>query len=194
MQITVDGIRLVADEFETYPSRAQSAIVRALDRAGTAGRTVVARGIASDTGLKVGEVTASLRYRKPSKNDPVMEIAAGFRRLPLMSFGVRGPRPSRGRGTGVRVRGDVAGDIVVRHNRQWLPVADRLSSMFLATMPNGKESVFLRAGRRRLPIRKVMGPSIGRVFARYRRAGQARAEEAFTATLTHELERLQARG
>ena len=195
MEITVEGIRLVADEFETYPSRAQSAIVRALNRGGTAGRTFVSRGIASDTGLKVGEVTKSLRYRQASRNDPVMTIAAGFRRLPLMSFGAKGPKPSRGRGNGVRVRSQLGGgDIAVRDGGRWQPVGDRLSSMFIATMPNGKESVFLRAGSRRLPIRKVMGPSIGRVFAKYRSAGQARAEEAFATTLDHELGRLAARG
>jgi hypothetical protein len=189
MQITVDGIRLTADEFETYPSRAQSAVVRALNRGGTAGRTFVSRAIASDTGLKVGVVTKSLRVRQASKNDPVMSVAAGFKRLALMDFGARGPRPSRGRGAGVRVRAGLT-DIVVRRDRRWEPVAHRLSSMFIATMPNGKESVFLRAGRSRKPILKVMGPSIGRVFAKYRRAGQARAEEAFRTTLNHELESL----
>lgn len=182
MEVTVEGVRLVADEFEGYPRRAQSAIVRALNRGGDAGRTFMARAIAKDVGMKVGDVTKALRHRKASANDPAVEIAAGFKRIPLMAFGAKGPYPSLGRGRGVSYRMGTGNP------------RSRVASAFIVKLRSGHEGVFIRKTRKRLPIVQLFGPSLGKVFGKYRPDGQARAVEAFTITLDHELDRLQARG
>jgi hypothetical protein len=175
--IEVQGVNLVADEFERYPRRAQRAIVRALDRGGSAADTLMSRAVARDTGLKVGDVKASFKRRKPSLNDPVFSLAAGFQRIPLMKFGARGPMPSRGRGKGVSYR------MGAGNSRNRLPHA------FIAQMRSGHTGVFARVGKARLGIRELRGPSLGRVFAKYRPEAQARGLEVFGATLDHELER-----
>lgn len=176
--VTIEGIRLVAEEFEGYPRRAQSAVVRALNRGMTAGRTVMSRAIAKDMGLKVGDTNKALRYRPATVNTPVTRLAAGFGRIPLMAFGARGTVPSRGRGRGVTYRMG-AGN-----------ARTRLANAFIARMRSGHEGVFMRKGKARLPIVELRGPSVGHVFAKFRPTALARAEEVFRTTLDHELTRL----
>lgn len=175
--VTIEGIRLVADEFEGYPRRAQSAIVRALNRGMTAGRTVMSRAIAKDMGIKVADANKRLRYRMASANTPQSRLAAGFERIPLMAFGAR-QTGSRGRGRGVTYRMG-AGN-----------ARTRLAQAFIAKMKSGHPGVFMRAGRARLPIVQLHGPSVGHVFAKFRPTALARAEEVFRTTLDHELSRL----
>lgn len=176
--VTIDGIRLAAEEFEGYPRRAQSAVVRALNRGMTAGRTVMSRAMAKDMGLKVSDANKALRYRQATVNTPVTRLAAGFGRIPLMAFNARGPVPSRGKGRGVSYRMG-AGN-----------ARTRLQSAFIARMRSGHEGVFMRKGRGRLPIVELRGPSPGQVFAKFRATALERAEEVFRSTLDHELSRL----
>lgn len=176
--VTIEGIRLVADEFETYPRRAQSAIVRALNRGMTAGRTAMQRAIAKDMGIKAADANKRLRQRMASANTPQSRLSAGFERVPLMAFNARGPVPSRGRGKGVSYRMG-AGN-----------ARTRLQSAFIAKMKSGHPGVFIRKGRGRLPVVQLHGPSVGHVFAKFRPTALARAEEVFRSTLDHELSRL----
>lgn len=61
---------------------------------------------------------------------------------------------------------------------------------FIATMPTGHEGVFKRAGSKRLPIRELFGPSVGRVFDLHRGEIMARGEEVTTAELDRLLDRI----
>lgn len=178
--IDVQGINLVADEFEGYPRRAQSAVVRALNRGISAGNTLMSRAVAKDAGLKVSDVKASFRQRNASALDPKARLAAGFERIPLMKFGAKGPMPSRGKGRGVSYRLGAGSK------------RNRIEDAFVATMRSGHQGVFKRVGKARLGIRELFGPSLGQVFAKYRAEGLARSLEVFETTLNHELERLKA--
>jgi len=177
--VTIEGVRLVADEFESYPRRAQSAVVRALNRGMTAGRTLMARAIAKDTTLKVGDVTKGMRQHKATSNHPVAELASGLTRIPLLAFNAR----QTSRGVTYRLGSKSRG---------------RLPHAFIATMPTGHRGVFMRTGRpsKRNPKREAIserrGPSLGHVFAQYRGSALERAEAVFTSTLDHELSRLRA--
>lgn len=174
--VTVEGIRLVAEEFEGYPRRAQAAIVRALNRGMTAGRTAMGRSIAADTGLKLSDVNKALRMRPATRSTPAARLAAGFVRLPLIKFGAKR--------LGMRSR---VGGVVYNVKRG---VQARVPSAFIARMRSGHEGVFLRKGRARLPIKQLFGPSLGQVFAKYRAPSLERALEVFRTTLNHELGRL----
>lgn len=178
--VTVEGIRLVAEEFEGYPRRAQSAVVRAINRGMTAGRTVMARAMAKDMGIKVAVATKALRHRQATANTPEARLAAGFKRIPLIDFNARESARSRGRGRGSGVTYRMgAGN-----------ARTRLQSAFIVQMRSGHTGVFMRKGRARLPIVELHGPSPGQVFAKFRATALARAEEVFRTTLDHELSRL----
>lgn len=179
--IEVSGVRLVADEFERYPRATQSAIVRALNRGIAAGETLMSREVARDMGLKVSVVKAALRRRNASANDPEARLAAGFKRIPLLDFGAKPQAISRGKGRGISYR------IGAGNSRT------RIESAFFATMGSGHSGIFKRVGKARLGIHELRGPSIGQVFAKFRPAALARAEEAFQTTLNHELGRLEAK-
>jgi hypothetical protein len=175
ISIEVQGKDALDSELAEYPRRAQRVIVRALNRGITSARTFMASEIAKDAGLAVGSVRNGMSMREASSERPEAALGSKLDRLPLMKFRARGPFPSRGRGRGVSWESG--------QGRRTIPNA------FIAQMPGGHKGVFRRVGRSRLPIKELYGPSLGHVFAKFRAQGLARAEEMFTTTLNHELDR-----
>lgn len=189
--ITVDvqtqDINAILVDFDQLPGRVTRATIRAMNRAIASGRAEMSTLIADDTGLRVTDVRKALTVSEASVERPQARLATTLKRIPLIKFGARGPRPSRGRGEGVsyRLRGS----------------AGRVATAFIATMRSGHEGVFVRSGgltlkanqfkgytRKRLPIRELFGPSLGHVFAKHRPAGMARIRESFDKNLAHELD------
>lgn len=183
--IDITGTEQIAAGLGEYPRRAQKVIVRAMNRAIDAARTVMVREIARDTGLKQKDVREALRVQHANFDQPVAELAAKLKRIPLYDFAARGPFPSRGRGRGV--------SYLRRGVRTTFPEA------FIARMDSGHMGVFTRgatparkssgAWSKNLPIQEQFGPSLGRVFKKYRPQGLARLQEAFRTNLTHDLAR-----
>lgn len=179
MDVTVTGTPEIISDFDNFGSKAQRAIVRALNRGILAAETQIGRDIAKDTGIKVSDVRSSLRSKKATLGVPEAKVAAGLKRIPLIKFGARGPEPSRGRGRGVTFK--LAGS------------RGRLEHAFIATMPTGHRGVFLRAGRqssrnpKREAIEEKFGPSLGHVFAKYRAAALRRGQQVFAETLDREI-------
>lgn len=151
-----------------YPGRVQRATVRALNRALTSGRALLASLVAKDMGLKVGAAKEAIRVRKATPATMEISLKASLKRLPLTAFGARQTR------AGVSYKSAASG-------RQTLP------SGFLAAMPSGHVGVFTRRGKSRLPIQERFGPSIGHVFYKHRAAGIAQMKDVFETNLTHEL-------
>jgi len=164
-----------ADELQfdvrAYPPRADRILVRALNRGINSGRTFMQREIARDTGLRVGDARAAIVMREATIAHPEAKLTASLRRIPLIDF-----RATATRRGGVRAR--LTGG------------AGHYPHAFIATMRSGHRGVFQRVDRARLPIRELHGPSLGHVFAKYRAAALARAEESFRTNLDHELSRL----
>lgn len=177
MQIEISGHRHIADEFDALPKVAQRIVVRAVNRGIDAGNTLMARAIAKDTAIKVGDVKKSLRMSRATLANPSARLAASLNRIPLIRFNARGTEPSRGRGRGVSYK--------LQGSR------GRVAAAFVATMKSGHRGVFVRKthgqGSKRLPIQELAGPSIGAVFAKYRAAGLERAREVFTSTVDHDI-------
>lgn len=176
--IEILGLQLFASEFDGFPRRAQQAIVRALKRGGTAADTYMSRAVAADMGLKVGDVKKTFRRRQPTLEKPEFTVGAGFKRVPLMNFSARGPVPSRGKGRGVSYRMGAGNS------------RNRLPNAFIARMRSGHAGVFVRVSKRRLGIRELFGPSLGKVFAKYRQAATERGYEVMRSTLEHDLDRI----
>jgi len=175
MDITITGTPAIIEDFDAYPSKAQKVIVRALNRGIVAARTQIVRDVASDSGMKVGDVRKAISQRNATTASPKARLGAGLGRLPLIRFNARGPEPSHGRGRGVSYR-------IGTGSR------GRVETAFIATMKSGHRGVFRRVGTKRLGIIELQGPSLGQVFAKYRAAALARGEAMFMTTLERELD------
>lgn len=158
-------------------SRAKPAIARALNRAGLTTSTVMSRAISKDLGLKVSEVKAVIIVKQASAENLRVIVMASGAKISLMKFRAKGPVPSLGRGRGVTAKLPAPGKGKYPH-------------AFIATVRRGQTNenlaVFERKGKARLPIKKLHGPSIPHVFAKYYDAGIAAGEESLVKNLKHE--------
>jgi hypothetical protein len=162
------------DAMAMAPARTKRATVRALNRALTAGKAQMATLVAKDMGLKSRDAKEAIRAQEATPDRLQVQLVASLRRLPLSRFDAKGPLPSFGRGRGVSYRIGSTG-------------RGRVESAFLAQMSSGHLGVFRRTGKGRLPVIELFGPSIGRVFEKYRDPVVAVMRETFTARLAHEL-------
>lgn len=154
---------------KTKPARTERATRRSLNRAGTTGRAEMARLIAKDMGLKVGDAKNAVTLRQATPTELSVRLSASLRRLPLQDFQARQTR------AGVSYRGQGG-------SRRTLKGA------FIATMPKtGHVGVFMREGKKRLPIQERFGASVGHVFDRYRSQVIDVMREAFSKNLGSEL-------
>lgn len=172
-EIIMDSARALDADFAAMPERTQKAMVRALNRGINSGRTVMVLRISKDAGLKSKDVRDALKVTPATMTRPVARLATSMKRIPLVKFGARGPEPSRGRGRGVSYR--------LQGSRGRIPNA------FLATMKSGHRGVFVRVAKGRLPVREAFGPSLGRIFAKYRNEALGVAVEFFDRNFAHEL-------
>lgn len=165
------------DQFlELSPKKTSLAVFRAIKRGTEAARTEAARAVSKDMGLKVGVVRKAINLTPPNYESLTGELRASLRRIPRYEFDAKGPNPSRGKGRGVTYRSE--------GGRKTVPGA------FISTMPSGHTGVFKRKGAGRLPIRQLYGPSIGRVFDRYRDRIAQTGSEAAEKELDRQLNRL----
>lgn len=173
-EIEVLGSEAIEIDLRDYPAKVTRATVRALNRSIKSGQSVMTKEIAGDTGLKQKDVRNAMSLREATASRPEASLGATMKRLLLMKFNAKGPRPSRGRGKGVtyRLKGGQG----------------RVENAFIATMKSGHEGVFKRVGKKRLGITELHGPSIGQVFKKFRPVGLARALEVFQKNFDHELQ------
>lgn len=154
-------------------ARAPRVIARSLNRAGSSGRTAMARAVSQDMKLKVGDVRSRIHILEATSTRLSVTLYASAARLPLILFRASGPEPSRGRGRGVSAN---------------LGGRRRYPRAFIATMGSGHRGVFERVARARLPIYELRGPSIAHVFKKHEQVGIDRAMAQLAKNLGHELE------
>jgi len=147
------------------------AVARALNRAIDTTKTDVARKLSAELGLRQAPIKERLRIQRATADR--LEATLTVARKPPIALteypGVRQVKQGvtrTGKGT-------------IRH-------------AFLATMKSGHVGAFLRKGRRRLPIRELMGPNLPKLAVEKHilESAQAVGEAAFTKNLTHELGRV----
>src|SRR5690348_11331324 len=151
IDVRIENNGIVLSDFQIYPKAVTRALVRSLNRAITAGRTLMAQRVSKDTGLKSSTVKAAMKSQKATAARPVAALSTGLTRIPLVQFRARQTR----RGVSYRLGG----------------ASSRIPNAFLATMATGHTGVFRRVGKKRLPIKELFGPSLGHVFAKYRAEG-----------------------
>jgi hypothetical protein len=175
LTVEVDSKR-VSVALDAAPKKTGIALLRALKRGTKSARTLGARVVAKDMGLKVGDVREKIRLEEPTVQTLSGELRASLKRVPVIKFGAKQTR------RGVRRRGK--GGVI--------------SGAFIAKMPTGHVGVFTRkagASRRspegaELPIQQLYGPSIGHVFAKHRAEILARGQEVVEAELDRLAERI----
>lgn len=182
--LTLEGDTILVPELEQYSGRTLRALVRAINRALVAGRTFLARSMASDTGIKVGDIRKALSERQATFQRIEARLGASLKRLPLSKYGARGPLPSRGaEGTAVSWR--------VGSSKQ------SSSELFMAKLASGHVGVFARVGGERrsrggwsqnLPVLERFGPSLGHVMGKYHAQALQIADEAFTKNFDREMD------
>ena len=161
-QFTADIGKLQQDLLSIGRS-APLVMARAVNRAGTAGKTAMVKAVAADTGIQQKAITNEIRLSRASRSEPTFSVEVRGRRIPLIAFQARGPEPSRGRGRGVSYR---------------LPTGrGNAPSAFIATMRTGHRGVFKRIGSSsgksrgawslNLPIVELRGPSLPHVFEKH---------------------------
>lgn len=172
--------RDVARRFKAVADRVPHATARALNRAGTTMRAVMAREISRDTGLKVGTVKNELIVTNATPAKTSVRVSVSGARIPLIEFNARGPEPSRGRGRGVTAR--------LKGGRGRYPHA------FISTMRSGHRGVFQRRGSGRLPIDELEGPSLPWVFRKVspsvREAGVTALAKNLASEINYELRKV----
>lgn len=130
--------------YQAGPKRIQQVISRVLNHVGGTARTKVKSALAKQMGLPAGTVDARLITKRAYPGNQSFEITAAGRPIPLADFDARQTR----RGVSARPWG----------NRRVFP------GTFIVETLGGQ--VFRRAGRARLPIVKLWGPSIPREMLR----------------------------
>lgn len=174
LQVSVRGVDELVAELRDTPDKLSLANIRALNRAILAARTAGIRLISADIGLTATTLREALTIIEATISRPIAFLSASLDRIPLYDFHAKGPMPSRGKGRGVTAR---------------LPGgAGTYPHAFLAQMASGHLGVFERNTKARLPIHELMGPSIGKVFAKYTAQMIAAADASFETTLDHELQ------
>ena len=177
--MTAVGIDVETKGLEVFldaaPKKTSIALLRALKRGTKSAATHANRVAAKDMGLKVGDVRKRIRVKPPNGQTLSGELRPSLSRIPIIEFGAKGPRPSRGRGRGISYRSG--------SGRKTNPNA------FFATLGN-REGVHEREGRSRTPTRELFGPSVGRVVDLHRNEIMARGEEVVTAEIDRQLKRI----
>lgn len=188
--ISLENDEQLTIDLRDTSKRVTAAMVRGLNRGVSAGRTVMTQRISHDVALKARDVREAISLLEATAAYPVARIGAGLRKIKLIDFGAKGPEPSRGKGRGVRAK---------------LPGgAGVYPDAFITVLRSGHRGVFSRvpdverrsagAWSKNLPVYELHGPSLGRVFAKYRPEGLARVEEMFIKTFDHEMRFREAAG
>jgi hypothetical protein len=154
-------------------AKAPIAIVRALNKSIASAKVVMAREVASDLGLKIGDVKERISLREARLDNFSATLYAHGSPIPLIDFGATGPEPSRGKGRGVTAKLSAK--------------RTRYPHSFIAKMRSGHRGVFTRAeGAKRLKILEQHGPSIAYIFGKHVAVGIARGEEQLVKNLKSE--------
>lgn len=145
------------------------ALARSLNRAGAAGRTALNRGIRKELPLKAATVRDAIEMERATPADLSIDYKVERRPLSLKEFGAR----QTARGVTARVK---------RGGRRSL-----VRSAFIAKKLG--EHAFVRVSSKRLPIKKLFGPSIGSQADKAWPDAHKRAVEVLEQRTRHEIQR-----
>ena len=176
--IDINGVEQMMSTYGITAQQVVAACARAMNTAAQKGNTHMKRLIADDLKMKPSDVAAKMFVVRASYR--MLRATLATRRLdriPLMYFGGKGTSPSRG-------RGEPASAAVRGGGRRSYPGSFVASVRYYRNQDGEKQyglhqGIFIRgpkkearksagAWSRNLPISQLYGPSLGRVFAKWR--------------------------
>ena len=158
-------------------------LVRAINRSANSGKTLGARLVAKDMGLKVSAVKDAIYVRGATENRLEATIDASAKRMPVLDFNARGPEPSRGKGSGVRARTKVG-----RYPHAFIATVKTAGPVSQGRQHGGHRGVFQRAaGAGRLTIYELFDISIWTSFHKQTTEIQARVQEQLDKNVASEI-------
>jgi hypothetical protein len=139
------------------------AAARSLNRTASSTRTAARRIVAQEMGIAQKHIKRGFSVHKASQKR--LSAAVVGKGQPVELYKFKGTRETKTRGVVSNAYGE----------------RKRYPGAFIATMPNGKTGVFVRKTRKRLPIRKVWGPSVPATMAEdaAQQAMQEKAQETW---------------
>ena len=167
---------LLGDEGSRSP--AKRAMQAAISRTVTTGRALIARDIVKAVRLKVSEVKDLITVKRGGYTKPEGSITITRRAKSLIDYLSPAQRERLGK---ARPRGGLKVSVRKRASGKY-GVRETLPKGFVARGKGGNVHVFERVGRKRLPVRKLRGPTAIGVFA------HAKGETAATIVRDVELE------
>lgn len=205
MEVTIKIDDAAFRRFEQFlkdtPKKAITALQRSVNRAGSKAQTEAKRSVSKELGIKQADLTKPHRFGSPSKSQSTgkaidlikagkdkleAKVRIAGRRIPLVYFKPKpsdANRPSKG---GVRYKIGARG--FKRISTAFVGRARAGLARSAAEETSGHVGVWVRVGKKRLPIRELLGPSIP--YAAEKNADLKRAIDVDTAdVMAKELDR-----
>lgn len=183
--VAVEKNGFVVTDLRGLNAKVTRGSARAMNRAATSGRAVMARAIAEDTGLKVGDIKAVLPIRTASPAQLEASVRSSLARIALSKFKAQAAKKggvSYAFGNSGRRTIPTAFIARVKAGSKVNPLPDSEASFHVG--------VFVRRAKKRLPIDELAGPSLGHVFIRCQAAGLAQMNAAYETAFQHEFNRI----
>lgn len=148
IDITVENYLAVQKALQGQPKKINLVLSRAINRAATTARAAMSKKVREQYLVKASDVKSSIKITRATTSKPMAEVRSTGKKISLAKFRVSPtePRPKKPPG---------AYKSQVKKSGGLKPV-DR---GFLATV-NGSVGFFLRVGASRLPVKRLMGPSV----------------------------------
>lgn len=146
------------------------ATTRSVNKTAKQVQSVAVKLIAKDVGITQKNVRKSMVFKRATSGSQRSVITAMGKRIPLMAMKARQVR----RGITYRGQGGKRKSV---------------EGAFITTMPKGHRSVFKRKGKARLPIVKLHGPSVPKIFVKdaVNRAMEITAKERWDINFAREM-------
>lgn len=185
VQISAEQIKHAQKALRGITKGAETASMRALNRAMTAGKTVASRSASRTYEVKMAEVRKTISTSKATKGNLTANVVSRGKRIPLSEFKTKPRKPAFGQGKpfAVSVRKDTG--------------FKQIKGAFLnRDSSTGRLEVFRRVGQARYPIHTQYGPSVPTMLGgqTVREAVEDRANEVLADRLNHEIGRMLSRG
>ncbi|MGL5931922.1 MAG: phage tail protein [Cetobacterium sp.] len=178
IKIDENGLERVDKILKGLPNVAKDIKLRAVRRAALAAKAEATRQGRSRYNLKSEEINKTFEFTQPNKNNISATLVSTGERIRLIKFKVSPASVPKKR----RV---VKVSVIKGQGMKTLKTA------FVNKMPNGTIGVFQRAGRQRLPITQLYGPSVPQLFREptVKAAIEKKAIDVLENRISHELQR-----
>lgn len=137
------SIELAQEMLNDIPKGAEAAAARAFNRALITGRAAATKEVTKRYAIRTSDVRYSFKLKKATKSDLTAELISGGAALPLRSFAHR-PKTDT---TGAKRK----------------PIRVTIKAGETKTFTTSfvwNNNIYIRLGERRLPIKKMFGPSV----------------------------------